>query len=50
MVRAGTGRPDRRLFAYSEEAHKFWASLGLERFDHLEGEQFHRPLFIQPAR
>lgn len=40
--------PDRRLFAYSEEAHEFWASLGWERFDHPEGEQFHRPLFIQP--
>lgn len=39
--------PDRRLFAYSEQAHGFWASLGWERFDHPEGEQFHRPLFIQ---
>lgn len=39
--------PDRRLFAYSEEAHDFWASLGWERFDHPEGERFHRPLFIQ---
>lgn len=39
--------PDRRLFAYSEEAHGFWASLGWERFDHPEGEQFRRPLFIQ---
>jgi hypothetical protein len=26
--------PARRLFAYSEEAHGFWASLGWERFDH----------------
>jgi hypothetical protein len=40
--------PARRLFAYSEEAHRFWASLGWERFDHPEGERFHRPLFIQP--
>lgn len=38
---------DRRFFAYSEGAHEFWASLGWERFDHPEGEQFHRPLFIQ---
>jgi GNAT superfamily N-acetyltransferase len=41
--------PDRRLFAYSEKAHEFWVSVGWERFDHPEGEQFHRPLFIQPA-
>ncbi|WP_242459270.1 GNAT family N-acetyltransferase [Rhodococcoides fascians] len=39
--------PHRRLFAYSEEAHEFWVSLGWQRFDHPEGEQFHRPLFIQ---
>ncbi|MGW5456245.1 GNAT family N-acetyltransferase [Nocardia sp. NPDC003979] len=38
---------DRRLFAYSEEANEFWASLGWRRFDHPEGPQFHRPLFIQ---
>lgn len=38
---------DRRLFAYSEQAHGFWASLGWDRFDHPDGEQFHRPLFIQ---
>lgn len=50
-VRALEARhPDRRLFAYSEESNGFWASLGWERFDHPEGEQFHRPLFIQPAR
>lgn len=42
--------PARRLFAYSEEAHGFWASLGWERFDHPEGERFHRPLFIQPQQ
>ena len=41
---------NRRLFAYSEEADRFWGSLGWERFDHPEGPQLHRPLFIQPAR
>ena len=41
--------PDRRLFAYSEEADRFWVSLGWERFDHPEGPRFHRPLFIHPA-
>lgn len=41
---------DRRLFAYSEEADEFWASLGWDRFDHPDGPQFQRPLFIQPAR
>jgi GNAT superfamily N-acetyltransferase len=41
--------PSRRLFAYSEEAHRFWASLRWDRFDHPEGPQFHRPLFIQRA-
>lgn len=41
---------DRRLFAYSEEADEFWASLGWSRFDHRDGQpQFHRALFIQPA-
>lgn len=42
--------PDRRLMAYSEDAHDFWASLGWDRFDHPEGPQFHRPLFIQAVR
>jgi GNAT superfamily N-acetyltransferase len=51
VVQALTERhPDRRLMAYSEGAHGFWASLGWERFDHPEGPQFHRPLFIQPPR
>lgn len=41
----------RRLFAYSEEADEFWASLGWQRFDHRDGQpQFHRALFIQPPR
>lgn len=39
---------DRRLFAYSEQAHRFWTSVGWCRFDHSEGPQFNRPLFIQP--
>lgn len=39
---------DRRLFAYSEEAHGFWASLGWDRFSHPEGDRYYRPLFIQP--
>ncbi|MEN2511146.1 GNAT family N-acetyltransferase [Gordonia polyisoprenivorans] len=48
VVRALQQRhPDRRLFGYSEGAHRFWASLGWDRFDHPEGERFHRPLFIQ---
>ncbi|TQF69482.1 GNAT family N-acetyltransferase [Rhodococcus spelaei] len=40
---------DRRLFAYSEDAHGFWGSLGWDRFDHPFGERV-RPLFIQPVR
>ncbi|ORM27839.1 GNAT family N-acetyltransferase [Williamsia sp. 1135] len=39
---------DRRLFAYSEEADRFWTSLGWERFDHPNG--LNRPLFISPPR
>jgi GNAT superfamily N-acetyltransferase len=39
---------DRRLFAYSQDADRFWARLGWERFDHPEGDW--RALFIQPAR
>ena len=39
---------DRRLFAYSEGADRFWASVGWERFDHPDGH--HRPLFIQTPR
>lgn len=41
--------PDRRMLAYSEGADGFWASLRWDRFDHPEGQQFHRPLFIQPT-
>ncbi|MDE8649493.1 hypothetical protein PXH69_31450 [Rhodococcus qingshengii] len=48
--RAADATPDHRLFAYSEEAHGFWTALSWERFDHPEGEQFHRPLFIQSSR
>lgn len=40
--------PDRRLLAHSEGADGFWASLGWDGLDHPEGQQFHRPLFIQP--
>jgi GNAT superfamily N-acetyltransferase len=43
--------PDRRLVAYSEEAHGFWASLGWKRYDHPEGRpEFHRALFMQVER
>lgn len=41
--------PERRLLAFSEEADDFWASLGWTRYDHPEGPQLNRPLFIQPA-
>lgn len=41
----------RRLFAHSEGADAFWASLGWQRFDHRDGQpQFHRALFIQQPR
>ena len=33
---------------YSQDADRFWARLGWERFDHPEGDW--RALFIQPAR
>ncbi|MFD9804709.1 GNAT family N-acetyltransferase [Streptomyces sp. NPDC059071] len=46
VVRALEDRhSDRRLFAYSEEADRFWASLEWERFDHPGGRR--PPLFIQ---
>lgn len=38
--------PDRRLFAYSEGADLFWASLGWEPFEHPAGG--YRTLFVQP--
>ncbi|MEU4594831.1 GNAT family N-acetyltransferase [Micromonospora aurantiaca (nom. illeg.)] len=41
--------PERRLLAFSEEADDFWASLGWTRYDHPEGPQLNRPLYIQPA-
>lgn len=37
--------PDRRLFAYSEGADRFWASLGWEAFDHPAGG--YQTLFVQ---
>jgi GNAT superfamily N-acetyltransferase len=39
---------DRRLFAYSEGADRFWAGLGWEPFVHPAGG--YRTLFIEPAR
>jgi GNAT superfamily N-acetyltransferase len=38
---------DRRLFAYSEGADRFWVSLGWESFEHSAGG--YRTLFVQPA-
>ncbi|WP_372489667.1 GNAT family N-acetyltransferase [Prescottella equi] len=39
---------DRRFFAYSEGADRFWASLGWKRFATPDG--LRAPLFIQPVR
>jgi ribosomal protein S18 acetylase RimI-like enzyme len=39
---------DRRLFAYSQDADRFWARLSWDRFDHPDGDW--RALFIQPLR
>lgn len=39
---------DRRLFAYSEDADRFWASLSWTPFVHPDGG--YRTLFIQPLR
>lgn len=39
---------DRRLFAYSEDADRFWASVGWKPFVHPDGG--YRTLFIQPLR
>ena len=39
---------DRRLFAYSQDADRFWARLSWDRFDHTDGDW--RALFIQPLR
>ncbi|MFC7530162.1 hypothetical protein ACFQV6_15950 [Actinoplanes sp. GCM10030250] len=41
--------PDRRLLAFSQEADEFWASLGWRRYDHPDGPDAHRPLFMQRA-
>jgi len=38
----------RRLFAYSEDADRFWAQLGWGKFDQPDGDW--RVLFIQPPR
>jgi hypothetical protein len=49
VVRALEDRhADRRLFAYSQQADRFWTKLGWERFEHPNG--INRPLFIQPER
>lgn len=51
VVRALARRhEDRRLFAYSEKADGFWASLGWDQSDHPRYGQLARSLFIQPAR
>lgn len=41
--------PDRRFVAFSEGADPFWASLGWDRYEHPEGVDYWRPLYIQPA-
>lgn len=41
--------PDRRLFAYSEEADGFWDSLGWEPFYDSRPGPRGRTLFLQPA-
>lgn len=40
--------PERRLLAFSEEADRFWQSLGWARYDHPDGPSFYRPLFVAP--
>lgn len=42
--------PGRRLLAFSEEADGFWSSLGWDRYDHPDGLDLHRPLFVSPPR
>lgn len=50
VVRALSNRhPDRRLFAYSEQADGFWARLGWEPFYDPRPGPPGRTLFIQPA-
>lgn len=46
--RLASRHPERRLLAMSEDADEFWASLGWARYDHPEGPQFYRPLFLAP--
>lgn len=41
--------PDRRFLAMSEDADKFWAAIGWDRYDHGDGPQRYRPLFVQPT-
>ena len=40
--------PHRRLLAMSEDADGFWESLGWGRYDHRQGPQWYRPLFVAP--
>lgn len=42
--------PDRRFVGFSEGADPFWASLGWDRYEHPEGVDYCRPLYIRPAR
>lgn len=42
--------PDRRLFAYSEEADRFWASVGWEPFYDPGPGPVGRTLFVQPRQ
>ncbi|PZF86111.1 GNAT family N-acetyltransferase [Jiangella anatolica] len=50
VVNGVIGRyPGRRFVAFSEGADPFWASLGWDRYEHPEGVDYWRPLYIQPA-
>ena len=40
--------PSHRLLAMSEDADGFWSSLGSDRYDHRDGPQRYRPLFVAP--
>lgn len=40
--------PNRRFVAHSEEADRFWQSLGWHRYEHPDGAAAQRPLFVQP--
>ena len=40
--------PERRFLALSEDADQFWATLGWDRYDHPDGPDWYRPLFVHP--